>query len=250
MKSVKEALVERRSVRRYEREAISDDDMRFIYEAIRNTPTSYNGQQFTVIDITDQDTKLRIEALLGQKQVKTCAHFMVFCADYHKISILGDRKGLDVPEFAQTVDGAIVGIIDASLAMMSAIAAAEALGLGTCPIGYARTAAPEELSKLLGLPQGVMVVCGLAIGVPRETPDLKPKEPVECVIHAERYQDDDYLLPLLEKYDSQIKSYNATRAGGVTTDNDWCDHILDYYREAMTYKMRQALAKQGFSLTH
>lgn len=247
MKSVKDTLLERRSIRRYEREPISEDDMRVIHEAIRNTPTSYNGQQFSVIDITDPDTKLRIEGLLGQKQVKTCAHFLVFCADYHKITILGERKGLDIPDFAATVDGAIVGIIDASLAMMSAVVAAESLGLGTCPIGYARTAAPEEISKLLGLPQGVMVVCGLAIGVPREMPDLKPKEPSECIIHRERYQEDDYLLPLMEKYDDQIRTYNATRSG-TTTDNDWCDHILDYYREAMSYQMLQALRRRGFGL--
>lgn len=235
-------------MRRYERESISDDDMRFIYEAIRNTPTSYNGQQFSVIDVTDQDTKLRIEALLGQKQVKTCSHFMVFCADYHKIGILAERKGLEAPEFAQTVDGVIVAIIDASLAMMSAVTAAESLGLGTCPIGYARTAAPEEISKVLGLPQGVMVVCGLAIGVPREMPDLKPKQPMECVVQPERYTDDERLLPLLEEYDSQIKTYNATRAGGTTTENDWCDHILGYYREAMGYRMLDALRRRGFDV--
>ena len=46
MKDVKDTLLERRSVRRYEREAISDEQMNLIYEAIRNTPTSYNGQQF------------------------------------------------------------------------------------------------------------------------------------------------------------------------------------------------------------
>ncbi|MDE6813543.1 MAG: nitroreductase family protein, partial [Duncaniella sp.] len=55
MKSMKESLLDRRSVRRYEREPISDEQMDLIYEAIRNTPTSYNGQQFSVIDITDQE---------------------------------------------------------------------------------------------------------------------------------------------------------------------------------------------------
>lgn len=52
MKSVKNTLLERRSIRRYEREDVSADDMNLIYDAIRNTPTSYNGQQFSVIDVT------------------------------------------------------------------------------------------------------------------------------------------------------------------------------------------------------
>ena len=51
MKSVKSTLLDRRSIRRYERESIDDSTMEFIYQAIRNTPTSYNGQQFSVIDV-------------------------------------------------------------------------------------------------------------------------------------------------------------------------------------------------------
>lgn len=250
MKNLADTLINRRSIRRYEREAISDDDMQIIYEAIRNTPTSYNGQQFSVIDITDQSIKLQIEALTGQKQIKTCSHFMMFCADYHKIAILADRKELDMPPFQDTADGVLVGVIDASLAMMSAVAAATSLGLGTCCIGYARTAAPAEISRLLKLPQGVFAVCGLALGIPREMPDLKPKQPRQLVIHRDAYQADDaMLLPLLEAYDDEIHYYNTTREGSKT-DNDWCDHILSYYREAMKYRMLDALRSQGFDITH
>ena len=78
MKSVKESLLNRRSIRRYEREAVTDEQMQLIYEAIRNTPTSYNGQQFSVIDVTDQAVKEQIYALTNQKQIKTCSHFFAF----------------------------------------------------------------------------------------------------------------------------------------------------------------------------
>lgn len=153
MKSVKESLLERRSIRRYEREQVNPDDMRLIFEAIRNTPTSYNGQQFSVIDVTDPEMKLKLYALIGQKQVKTCSHFLLFLVDYHKISLLAEALGEDMPDFNNTVDGLAVGIVDASLAMMSAVTMAESLGLGCCPIGYARTVAPEAVSTLLGLPK-------------------------------------------------------------------------------------------------
>lgn len=247
MKSVKQTLLERRSIRRYEREHIPAEAMDFIFEAIRNTPTSYNGQQFSVIDVSDQSTKEQIEQMLGQKQVKTCDRFLVFCIDFHKIAILADRKDLKVPPFASTADGYTVGVVDASLAMMSAVAAAESLGLGTCPIGYARTAAPQELSTLLGLPKDVMIVCALALGIPRELPDFKPKQPRELVIHQERYSDDERLLPLLEEYDAQITTYNATRAG-ETTNNDWCGHILGYYAEGASKSLLPAMRRQGFDL--
>ena len=246
-KSVAATLLERRSIRRYEREAIGADTMEFIYEAIRNTPTSYNGQQFSVIDVSDQELKEQIYALTGQKQVKTCNHFLLFCADFHKIRTIARAKGLEMPEFEHTLDGLLVGTIDAALAMMSALVAAESRGLGTCCIGYARTADPEGLAKLLELPQHTYVVCGLAIGVPRELPDLKPKQPAAVTIHANRYSDAGLSEALLD-YDRHITDYNATRSG-TTSTNDWADHIIDYYREAMSYRMLEAVRRRGFDPT-
>lgn len=246
MKNVKDTLLQRRSIRRYERESISAEDMEFIYQAIRNTPTSYNGQQFSVIDVTDQQLKEQLYELTGQKQIKTCNHFLVFCADYNKIRTIANAKKIEMPPFEKTGDGVIVGIVDAALAMMSALTAAEACALGTCCIGYTRTAAPKEISQLLQLPQGVFLVCGLAIGIPREQPDLKPKQSTELIIHQNGYQNDS-ITELLLKYDETISEYNSTRSG-AKTDNDWAAHIIDYYKIAMDYKMLEALRQQGFDI--
>ncbi|MBD5374099.1 MAG: NADPH-dependent oxidoreductase [Bacteroides sp.] len=246
MKSVSETLLQRRSIRRYEREPITDQQLNLIYEAIRNTPTSYNGQQFSVIDVSDQALKEEIYTLTNQKQVKTCNRFLLFCADFHKIRLIAEAKGIEMPDFQHTLDGVIVGTVDAALAMMSALIAAEAQGLGTCCIGYARTAAPEALSRLLNLPQDTYVVCGLAIGVPREMPDLKPKQPIGVTIHSNRYSEEG-LTDALLAYDAEITEYNATRSG-TKSDNDWAGHIIGYYREAMAYRMLDAVRRRGFDV--
>lgn len=246
MKTVKSTLLDRRSIRRYEREDIPQDTIDFIYESIRNTPTSYNGQQFSVIDIDDQSMKEQLYELTGQKQIKTCRRFLIFCADYNKIYTLAAAKSADMPDFPMTADGVIVGVVDATLAMMSALVAAESAGLGTCPIGYARTAAPEAVAKILKLPQHVFVVCGLAIGIPREMPDLKPKQPSSLVIHHNTYRQDNMTRELVE-YDNEISEYNRTRAG-AKTDNDWCNHIIEYYKEAMAYHTLDALRRRGFDV--
>jgi len=249
MKSVEETILERRSIRRYERESVTKEQMDLIYEAIRNTPTSYNGQQFSVIDVTDPDVKLRLYDLIGQKQIKTCSHFLVFLADYNKISIAAEAKGLDMPQFSNTADGLIVATVDATLAMSNALTMAVSLGLGCCPIGYARTAAPEAVSQVLGLPKGTYVVCGLSIGVPRELPDLKPKQPVDVVVFKDRYPADKKMIAdKLMAYDETIKEYNETRSG-TQTDNDWVSHIIGYYREAMNFGMLRALQRRGFNPT-
>ena len=248
MKSVKESLLERTSIRRYEREAIPRETMDFIFEAIRNTPTSYNGQQFSVIDISDQELKEKLYELTNQKQLKTCNRLLIFCSDYNKMTLLAHKKGVDMPPFTDTMDGTIIGIIDASLAMMSAVVAAESCGLGCNCIGYLRTVDPAKVAELLHLPKGVFLVCGLALGIPREHPDLKPKQPRDTVIFKNTYTDDSAkLTDDLVAYDNEVKHYNATRAGG-TTDNDWCAHIIDYYRHAMNYQILDYLRNQGYDI--
>ena len=248
MKSVKESLLERTSVRRYEREAIPQETMDFIYDAIRNTPTSYNGQQFSVIDIDDQELKEKLYELTGQKQLKTCNRLLIFCSDYHKMELLAKEKGLEMPKFTDTMDGTIIGIIDASLAMMSAVVAAEAAGLGSNCVGYLRTVDPAKVAELLNLPKGVFVVCGLALGIPREHPDLKPKQGNDTVFFKNSYTNNaEKLIKDLMEYDKVVKHYNETRSGG-TTENDWCGHILEYYRHAMDYRILDYLKAQGYDI--
>ncbi|MDE6007532.1 MAG: nitroreductase family protein [Muribaculaceae bacterium] len=248
MLDVKEALLERTSVRRYEREPIPAETMELIYRAVENTPTSYNGQQFCVIDIDDQNLKEELYALTNQKQLKTCNRLLIFCSDYNKISLLAEKKGLPMPAFTDTMDGVTIGIIDASIAMMSAVVAAQAAGLGSNCVGYLRTVDPKKVADLLKLPKGVFVVCGLALGIPREHPDLKPKQPLPLVFMKNAYrQDRDEMVDELEKYDEVVKHYNRTRSGG-TTDNDWVSHIIDYYDHAMSYRIKDYLRDQGYDI--
>ena len=232
MKTIEETLLNRTSVRRYEYDKIPSETLDFIYRAIANTPTSYNGQQFSVIAIDDQSIKEELYAITNQKQIKTCATLLVFCADYHKIDILAQKKRIDNPHFENTLDGVMVGIIDAALAMQNAVVAAQAAGLGSCCVGYARTANPEKIAEILKLPEGTFVV--------------KPKQPLSLVIHHNHYRTDD-MAPELEQYDQTISEYNRHRSG-TTSENDWCTHILDYYRIALGYDMEGYLNKQGFKL--
>jgi FMN reductase [NAD(P)H] len=246
MKTIEEIFLNRTSVRRYERKPIEAEKLEFIYKAIQNTPTSYNGQQFSVISITDQDLKLQLYELIGQKQIKTSAVFMVFCVDFYKLQQIAQATDTDFPRFQDTMDGFMVGVIDAALAMQNAVIAAETSGLGSCCIGYTRTAAPAELAKILRLPEGVCVICGLSLGYPSEQPDLKPKLPLPLVIHENHYRTDD-IKPELLAYNEEVTAYNAVRAGDKTT-NDWGKHIVDYYQTAMKYDMEQYTWNQGFRI--
>lgn len=219
MKVIEDVLLKRTSVRRYEREKIEPEKLDLIYRAIASTPTSYNGQQYSVIAVEDQEKKELLYEIIGQKQIKTSAVFLVFCVDFNKVSLLAKAKELDFPRIQDKMDGVMIGLID-----------------------------PARVAEVLQLPKGVFVACGLSIGYPRETPDLKPKQPLSVLIHKNHYRTDDMTEELLT-YDRLICEYNGCRAG-VKTDNDWCAHMLDYYREALKYDMEGYLKAQGFNLEY
>lgn len=250
MKSVKDSLLNRRSIRSYKAQDITPEQLEFIYEAIRNSPTSVNGQQFSVVDVTDQALKDKMYEITAMKHVQTCSHFFLFCADFHKAEVAAEEYDIKLADFHDTAEGLLVGTVDAALAMMSAIAAAESLGLGSCCIGYARIADQQQMCELVGLPQSCYVVCGLTVGVPEEVPDLKPKQPAPLSIHQNRYPADSEIRPLLREYNELIDRYNKTRSGGTTSDYDWIHRIADYYEAASQLQMRAALAKRGFAYEH
>lgn len=245
-KSVTDTLLDRRCVRHYEARDVSDEDRRFIREAVRNSPTSYNGQQYSVIEITDSAIKNQMAEITKMKQLATAPVVYMFLIDYHKIELAAKAKGMQAPDFPDTADGLIVGVIDASLAMMSAIVAAESRGLGTCPAGYARTVNPSAICGLLKLPEKVFPVCALAVGIPAKKPDLKPKEPLDLLFFKDTYGSQGMAEELLA-YDREIVKYHQSR-DSRTSDEDWIGKILSYYEEGMSYKIMEALRAQGFGI--
>lgn len=246
MKTVTEILTQRSTCRRYQRQGLTDSQRDQILEAIRNTPTSFNAQNYSVVYVDDQDAKLRLYDIIGQKQIKTCAAFLVFCIDFHKLQTGAAAKGLEMPAVYDCLDGVVDGTINASLALMSALVTAESLGLGTCPIGYARTVNPEAVAETLGLPQHCMAVCGLAIGVPAEHNDLKPKQPLDLLVHHNHYHTED-MAQRIAQYDSVVADYNQTRSG-ATTSNDWVGHMVEYYKEMHSLQMLLRLKSLGFDI--
>ncbi|MDE6243252.1 MAG: NADPH-dependent oxidoreductase, partial [Muribaculaceae bacterium] len=61
--------------------------------------------------------------------------------------------------------------------------------------------------------------------------------------------DKEELTQQMADYDTLVQHYNRTRAGG-TNDNDWCAHIIDYYRHAMDYRILDYLRAQGYDIKH
>jgi nitroreductase/FMN reductase [NAD(P)H] len=71
---------------------------------------------------------------------------------------------------------------------MSFIHAAEAAGLGACPISAVRNRA-AEVSRLLRLPDGVFPVAGLCVGYPAEEGRITPRLSLDVTVHTDHYDE-------------------------------------------------------------
>ena len=83
--------------------------------------------------------------------------------------------------------------------MTTFIHAAEAAGLGCCPISSVRNRA-QAVSDLLGLPDWVFPVAGLCVGYPAETGSITPRLPLDVTVHVDRF-DESGIAAKIDSYD-------------------------------------------------
>ena len=78
--------------------------------------------------------------------------------------------------------------VDAGIALGAFIAAAEAAGVGCCPVSVIRDHA-AEISELLGLPDHVFPVCGLGLGWPERPGWTSLRLPLTHTVHRDRFDE-------------------------------------------------------------
>lgn len=176
----------------------------------------------------DSATKKKISELVGnQVWVDQAPVFLLFCADFNRAKIAAEKNGEELI-LTDSVESVLVGATDVGIALGTAIAAAESMGLGTVPIGGARRN-PEELIKLLNIPPLVFPVCGLVLGHPADPSAKKPRLPKEAVYHEESYKQE-HLRELIDQYDGTISDYMAKRTGGAET-RTWSQTVSGMYNK-------------------
>lgn len=232
-----------RSIRSYQDKAVPEEMIEAVLTSVRQMPTSINGQQVSIIVVQDQAKKKTISEIAGgQPWIAQAPVFLVFVADFYKTS-LGAQIAGNTQVIHESVEGTVVGIFDAGIAMGAAIIAAESLGLGIVPIGGIR-ANPEEMIKLLNLPQYTYPVAGLVMGYPADTSHQKPRLPMETFAHKETYQSD-HLKQQIECYDEKMTAYYAER--GDDKQTTWSKQVSGTYQYVYFPKVYPTMKSQGFN---
>ena len=246
MNPVLESLFKHKSIRKYKNQPLEDEKLQLIIKAAQAAPNWCNGQQVSIIAVKDQSLKDKLKDLCGnQTYISTCSVFLVFCADFYRISLAFEKAGKskeDFEKYITNIDTLIVGSHDVGIAIQNATVAAESLGLGTVDIGYIRFKS-LEVTKELNLPKYAIPLIGLCVGYPDDDPGLKPRLPAKAVCFEEKY-DTAKAKAGMDEYDETYKQYLSKR-GANTRDSNWSTSISNIY-SSVSISDYELLKQQGF----
>ena len=183
-------LIDRRVTRRYTEQDVPDSLLDALLAAAQSAPAKSDLQQFSVVVMRDRGRIKQIADWIGTMDwIATAPVFLVWCGDMRRGQRLCAMH--DMPHANNNLD-----------TMGQFMAAADAVGLGTCPISYVRSHI-ERVSPLLGLPSGVYPVAGLSVGWPVFRRPVSMRLPPSVVVHRERYDD--------SALESDVASYDRRR---------------------------------------
>ncbi|OAB36754.1 NADPH-dependent oxidoreductase [Paenibacillus macquariensis subsp. defensor] len=233
-----------RSVRQFTDTQVTDEQLNTIISAAQRASTSSNVQAYSVIAITEPELRGKLAALAGnQAYVEQCSVFLVWCADLHRLKQVTAPHLGDKPSYEDSTENFIVATIDVALAAQNAAIAAESLGLGIVYIGGIRNHI-AEVSELLGLPELVYPVFGMCVGYPDQENDLKPRLPIEAVLHKNGYNKEQS-IEQVKSYDMTTKQYMIERTEGKK-DTPWSQVMANRLALPHRLHMKEFLESKGF----
>jgi nitroreductase len=244
-------MANHRSIRRYRPDPVTPDLLRLLCACALSAPTKSDLQQADIIHVADPARRRRIVAHLPDMTwIADAPVFLVFCGNNRRIRHIGEWRGK--PFANEHLDHFMNAAVDAGIVMMNFISAAEAAGLGTCPISAIRNAI-DTVSHELELPEGVFPVAGLCVGYPASAGHISPRLPLEVTLHTDRY-DERGLREKIDAYDRRrhdnhpYGKQRRTAQFGAAEFYGWSEDKARQYAEPERADFGAYIRRQGFSL--
>jgi nitroreductase len=240
-----------RSIRRFRPDPVPPALLRLLFACALSAPTKSDLQQADIIHVADPEKRRRLVAHLPDMPwILDAPVFLVFCGNNRRIRHIGEWRGK--PFANEHLDHFMNAAVDAGIVMMHFISAAEAAGLGTCPISAIRNAV-DTVSQELALPQGVFPVAGLCLGYPAAAGHISPRLPLEVTVHTDRY-DESSLREQVDAYDRRRHANHAygkqrrVKLFGEAGFYGWSEDKARQYAEPERADFGAYIRRQGFSL--
>ena len=222
------------SVRRFKEQEIPQADLDEILTAGQMASSWKNFQSYSVILVRSQEKKDALYELVPQEAIRQSAAFLLFVGDLNRAE-KGASLHTDVFQ-AQGVEGLLITSVDGALAGQNTLLAAESLGYGGVIIGLVRYKS-EEVAALFNLPDYTYPVFGIALGVPNQQHDVKPRLPLNQVVFEEEYQ---------EQPVASILDYDQVQAdyAGARATTSWSQRLAEQFGQAEPSSTRKNLEQK------
>ena len=243
-----DTLNNRRSIRKYTNEDISDELLDELLVATSRSSTTGNMQVYSIIETRKKEMKEKLSPChFNQPMVKEAPLVLTFCADFNRFNKWCRQRKAE-PGYDNFLSF-MTAAIDAIIAAQTFCVAAESKGLGICYLGTT-TYMAEKIIDILELPRGVVPVTTVTVGWPGENPEQIDRLPLKAILHKEKYcdyseQDIDSLYAEKEARDDSlqfIKENDKETLAQVFTD-------VRYKKadnETFSGLLLNVLKKQGF----
>ena len=214
-------------------------------------PTKSDLQQRDIVIVTDAAQMRALKALLSdQDWVAGAPALLVFCGNHRRQRSLHALRG---HAFANDhLDAFFNASVDAAIALTAFILAAEAAGLGTCPISAIRNRAAEA-SEVLALPDLVFPVAALAVGHPLERSAPSLRLPLAVTLHRDRFRKDEpeATIAAYDRRRTEVQPYAQERFASECApvkDYGWSEDKARQYSRPERADFGRFIRRKGFRL--
>jgi nitroreductase len=188
--------------RRYLARDIAPDLMRLLCACALSAPSKSDLQQADILVVWE---KAKIHAIADLLPEMPWLHetpvFLVFLANGRRLPEISQLRDKPFPN--DHLDLFFNATVDAAIVMTTFLRAAEAVGLGCCPISVIRDHA-AVVSEMFALPEKVIPIAGMCVGWPAEEGGITPRLSLVTTVHEERFKDKDLA--------AEINAYDRRRA--------------------------------------
>jgi nitroreductase/FMN reductase [NAD(P)H] len=246
-------ILAHRTQRRYRPDPVPENVLDVLLAAALSAPSKSDLQQVAIVLVKDREKQTTIGGWIPDMPwIAQAPLFMVFCGDHRRMRRVAELRDRPFPN--DTLDMFMNAAVDTGLVLQNFITAAEALGLGCCPISVVRNHV-EKLAELLELPPGVFPVSGLCVGYPSQPGWISMRLPPAVTVHTDRYDDRD-LPAQLEAYDRRREARHATPREsqrfadrfGYTEPYGWSEDKARQYSVPERHNFGPFVRGHGFAL--
>jgi nitroreductase len=185
---------------------VDEATLQMLIAAALSASSKSDYQQASIVRVKDAAKRKVIADLIpAMPWIGMAPVFLVFCADARRLRRIAELRGKQPPK--GNLEAFFNASVDAALVMQTFILAAEAAGLGCCPISVIRNHL-ATVAPLLELPPGVVPIAGLCVGHPVGAGYASLRLPPSVTLHVDRY-DDSGLAAELDAYDRRRDARHA-----------------------------------------